>query len=461
MTDLGALAWAGLVIVALIAANGLFVAAEFAIVAAPRAAIRRRAEEGSRAARLVEWVQHSASRQDRFIATAQLGITAASLGLGMYGEHTLAVWIEARLHATRLAELAAVHGVSAALSLAALTYLHIVLGEMVPKSIALLHAQRVALWIGPLMRGVQLAFFPAIVALNAMANGLLRAFGVDRRTLGAEHSPTPEDLAYIVRESQEGGLLREEPAQVLRELLDFADLSAAEVLVPRVKVAGIPLGATGDEMREIVRESQHTRYPVYEETIDEIVGMVHVKDILRLRNATLGPTDVRKVPFVPETMKLDRLVATLRAAHSQMAIVMDEHGGTAGLITIEDLFEEVVGEITEDASERAEIYRDPIGRLHVLGTVRIEEVGEELGVSLQHEDVDTVSGLVLALLDRPAQPGDVVVWQDVRFEVTSVAGHGVEECAVAIAPPEPAPDEEVEPGGGEEPPPGEDPMDRS
>ena len=437
-----------LIIAALIALNGLFVAAEFAIVTASRPAIKQRAEAGGRAARLVERIQRDASRQDRFIATAQLGITAASLGLGMYGERVLAEWVHDALAAAGVLSWLLAHGLASAVALAILTYFHIVLGEMVPKSIALARPQAVALSIGPLMRIVQLTFFPLIVALNTSANALLRLVGIDRREGSAGHPSTPEDLAYIVRESQESGALSEEPAQVLQELLDFGQLTAAEVMVPRVKIAGIALGATPDEMRETLSDASHTRYPVYDETIDRILGLVHVKDILRLltRGATLGPEDVHPLPFVPETMLMDRVVATLRESRSQMAIVMDEHGGTAGLLTIEDLFEEIVGEITEDTMERAEIYRDPVGRLHVAGTVRIEEVGEELGVTLGHEDVDTVSGLVLALLDRPAQVGDAVTWQEVRFEVTAVAGHGVEECIVSLVPPEPAPDDEVEPG---------------
>jgi CBS domain containing-hemolysin-like protein len=448
---------ATLVIATLVAVNALFVAAEFAIVAAPRLAIRRRAEAGSGAARLVEWIQRDANRQDRFIATAQLGITAASLGLGMYGERVLADGIRATLAAVEAPTWLSAHGIASAVSLAILTYLHIVLGEMVPKSIALVHPQRVALTIGPLMRGVQLALFPAIVTLNVLGNVLLRLVGIDRRG-GSEHLSTPEDLAYIVRESHEGGVLREEPAAVLQELLEFGSLTAAEVMVPRVKIAGMPLGATAEEMRDILHASQHTRYPVYEEAIDRVLGMVHVKDLLRLlpRGMPLSANEVRKIPFVPETMLMDRLVATLRDSRSQMAIVMDEHGGTAGLITVEDLFEEVVGEITEDTMERAEIYRDPAGRLHVAGTVRIDDVGEELGFALTHEDVDTVSGLVLALLDRPATVGDTVVWHDVRFEVTAVAGHGVEECVVSLVPPEPAPDDEVEPEPDDETPEPED-----
>lgn len=442
-----------LVALGLVALNGLFVAAEFAIVAAPRTAIRRLADEGSAAARLVAWVQSDPSRQDRFIATAQLGITAASLGLGMYSEHAIAGQVLHLLHragfasaevampgmpGTALPVTGAAHAISTVTAIVLLTVMHIVLGEMLPKSIALVNPQATALWIGPPMRVVQLACFPLVVSVNAAAVGALRILGVERRHRTEEHLSTPEDLAWIVRESRESGKIPRERADVLEELLEFGALAAAEVMVPRVQILGIALGAGPEDIRELLREESHTRYPVYEETIDRVLGMVHVKDLMLLlsRGAALTARDVRRIPFVPETMLLDRLVATLRDARAQMAIVMDEHGGTAGLITIEDLFEEIVGDITEDSAERLEIHRDVDGCLHVAGTTRIAEVGEELGIALGHEEVDTVSGLVLALLGRPAEVGDVVEWEGLRFEVAAVAGHGVEDCVVTPPPPE-------------------------
>jgi CBS domain containing-hemolysin-like protein len=185
-------------------------------------------------------------------------------------------------------------------------------------------------------------------------------------------------------------------------------------------------------MLDILRGSPHTRYPVYEGSLDHITGVVHIKDILRRmpNRRALRPSEVREVPYIPETAEMDTVLAAMRRANSQMAVVMDEHGGTAGVITIEDLFEEVVGEIEEGWVARPDIYRALDGRLIVAGTVRISEVGEELGLVLEHAEVDTVSGLVLSLLDRPPLVGDRVEYDDVGFEVTAVEGHGVSECAV-------------------------------
>ncbi|HYR09907.1 MAG TPA: hemolysin family protein, partial [Longimicrobium sp.] len=279
---------------------------------------------------------------------------------------------------------------------------------------------------------IQTAVLPVVVALNAVGNGLLRLFGVRRGESSGEHVRTTEELQYIVRESQAGGMLRRESADVVQELLEFGDLTAGEVMVPRVRVVGLPVGASFEEVTRIVRESPHTRYPVYEGSLDHIVGVVHIKDILRRmpNRRALRPSEVREVPFIPETSGMDSVLRAMRRVNSQMAVVMDEHGGTAGVITIEDLFEEVVGEIEEGWVQRPGADRDPTGRLRVEGTMRISEVGEELELVLEHPEVDTVSGLVLALLDRPPVVGDTVEWDDVRFEVTATEGHGVTECAV-------------------------------
>jgi CBS domain containing-hemolysin-like protein len=421
-----------LIIAVLILLNALFVAAEFAIVGAPRASIERRAAEGDAAARMVSNILKDPRRQDRYIATAQLGITVASLGLGMYGEHVLAEWIGHWLVGLGPLREAGAHTLASVLAVALLTYFHIVVGEMIPKSIALQQADKAAVWVTPPVLVVQKILYPLVIGLNALGNAVLRLAGINRYVASGEHYRTPEELQFIVRESQAGGMLRQESADVLQELLEFGDLTAGEVMIPRVHVVGIPAGATADEMLDILRSSPHTRYPVYEGSLDHITGVVHIKDILRRmpNRRALRPSEVREVPYIPETAEMDTVLAAMRRVNSQMAVVMDEHGGTAGVITIEDLFEEVVGEIEEGWVARPEIHRALDGRLLVAGTVRISQVGEELGLVLEHDEVDTVSGLVLSLLDRPPLVRDVVEYDDVRFEVTAVEGHGVSECAV-------------------------------
>lgn len=421
-----------LIITVLILLNALFVAAEFAIVGAPRAAIERRAAEGDAVARLVAGILRDPRKQDRYIATAQLGITIASLGLGMYGEHVLAEWIGHYLEGLGPLKAPAAHTIASILAVAILTYFHIVVGEMIPKSLALQSADRAAMVVTPVMLAIQRVVILPVMALNGIGNWLLKLAGINRFVASGEHYRTPEELQFIVRESQAGGMLRSESADVVQELLEFGELTAGEVMIPRVRVVGIPAGATSEEMLRILRTTPHTRYPVYEGSLDQIVGVVHIKDILRRmpNRRALRPSEVREVPFIPETSGMDVVLGAMRRVNSQMAVVMDEHGGTAGVITIEDLFEEVVGEIEEGWVQRPGAERDPNGRLRVAGTMRISEVGEALELVLEHPEVDTVSGLVLALLDRPPLIGDTVEWDDVRFEVTATEGHGVTECAV-------------------------------
>jgi CBS domain containing-hemolysin-like protein len=353
----------------------------------------------------------------------------------MYGEHVLADSIAGWFERLDLTRWIAVHAVASVLSVAFLTYLHIVVGEMVPKSLALQQAARTVLWVTPPMEWTKLAFYPLIVGLNGLGNGLLRIIGISRQTASPEHFHTSEELQYVVRESQEGGLLKKESAQVLKKLFEFGDLSAAEVMVPRVKIIGIPLEANDDQLAEILRTSQHTRYPIYNGDLDHIVGMVHIKDILKvlLKNELALPRRRHQLPLVPETMTLEAVLSAMHQAHTQMVVVMDEFGGTAGLVTIEDVFEEVIGEVDEKAVSHPEIRQDAGGVFWVAGTVRIGELGERLNRVLEHEEVDSVSGLVLALLGRPPVKGDVVYYDGVRVEVTETEGHGVKECKVMPA----------------------------
>lgn len=419
----------------LLAVNALFVAAEFAIVGTPRTAIEELAATGNARAEAVARILRDPRRQDRYIATAQLGITVASLGLGMYGEPKLAGWIADRFAFGGAPAWLASHALAGVIALVALTYLHIVLGEMVPKSVALAKPQRAAMWITPLMLSLQIATYPLVALLNGIGNAILRAAGIQRRFGGSDRLITAEELSHIVRDSQRSGMLGSEAADVVDELIDFGRLNAREVMVPRVKIFGLEVGAGLDELTEILTLAPHARYPVYAHDLDHIVGMVHIRDVARCvrEHAAIRQADIRPIPFLPGSSPLDTVLAAMREANSQMAVVMDEHGGTDGILTTEDLFEEVVGDIPDTASDAPpDLYVAEDG-LHVAGTVRVEELGEELGRRLEHHEVDTVSGLVLALLDRPPEVGDRVRYDGVELEVTSVIGHGVAECRARLA----------------------------
>jgi CBS domain containing-hemolysin-like protein len=423
-----------LIISVLILLNAVFVAAEFAIVGAPKTSIDKKAADGHKLARVVQSVLRDPQKQDRYIATAQLGITVASLGLGMYGEHVLADGIYHYLGESGGPALLASHTFASVLAVAILTYFHIVVGEMVPKSLALQRAETMALWITPPMLWTKNLLYPFVVGLNGLGNLTLRLMGVQRQVSHAEQYYTAEELSLIVQESGELGALRTDSSQVLQELFEFGDLTADQVMVPRVRITGIALGSTPDEIRQVLGSSPHTRYPVFERDLDHIFGMIHIKDVLRLllNNETLAQQHARPLPLMPETAELDDVLAAMRRERTQMVIVLDEHGGTAGIVTLEDLFEEVVGEIAESPTDLPPYYHDADGRLRVPGTMRVDEVGQQFNLDLEHEEVDSVSGLVLTLLGRTPVIGDTVRYERLEFEVTAVKGHGVDECAVRL-----------------------------
>ena len=424
------------VTLALLLANAIFVAAEFAVIGVSKTAVEHRANQGDSLARRILGLLTTPIRQDRFIATAQLGITLASLGLGMYGEHTFASWLEPRLELAPTQRFIAAHTLSSILAIATLTYLHIFMGEMLPKAIALSHAEATARVLYWPMLAVLAVFYPFIWVLNSAGNLCLRLMGI-RRSEGTERGYTPEELQIIVEESAEGGAMRAEAGSILSELLEFGDLTAGQVMVPRVRVAGIPLTATSDQLRGIMAKYHHTRYPIYDVDLDHIVGMLHVKDLLRpiLSGAALTTATVRPIPVVPETATLDAVLRTMKKASAHMAVVIDEHGGTAGVVSLEDLFEEVVGEIDEGQPAAPPLVATDDGSALVAGTLRLDELGRHFDLDLVHEDVDSVSGLILALLGRPPVGGDVVQYDRVRLEVTATSGRGVRQARAILLPP--------------------------
>jgi CBS domain containing-hemolysin-like protein len=425
-----------LVSLALIAVNAVFVAAEFALIAAPKPALHRAATAGDRLSSHVLAVLRSSVRQDRYIATAQLGITLASLGLGMYGEHALSgvfeAWIGERLSA------GAKGGVAAALAIGFLTIGHIVIGEMLPKGLALqnpIGVAKVAHWP---MRVTLVALFPFVVGMNGLANILLRVIGIKREVNVHEQVYTPEELQLIVEESELGGTIKRESGRILRELFEFGELTAAQAMVPRVRLVGIPVGAGPETVRQIVGEHRRTRYVVYDGDLDHIVGMLHAKDLLRhmIDRAPVTAGGVRRVPVVPESASLDDVLETLRESRAHMALVVDEHGGTAGIVHLEDLFEEVVGDIDEGTPEDPSLVATGEGRARVAGTLRLDELGQHFNLEIEHQEVESVSGLVLAELGRPPVLGDVITYGRVRVEVTAISGRGVKEAVVAVLAPE-------------------------
>jgi len=419
-----------LVILVLIFFNAMFVASEFAIVSAPKVAIEGEAQQtGSYRALKVLDIVKTPVQQDRYIATAQVGITIASLGLGMYGEEVIAHWLESALEAASVVQVLSIHGLASALSLLILTYFHIVLGEMVPKSLALQRSQAFLMLLVMPMSFFTKLFWPIIFVLNGASNFLLlNLLGIDRA-----HSSvaafTPEEIEFIVKESETEGILSDEMGTVIKELFDFGERIAEDIMVPRVHMVALPMRPTSKQIRDVLTHELHTRYPVYQGDKDNIVGAVHIKDLGSLVDSEGDCSlPLRPVPFLPSSAPIQTVLDAMKEYSTHIAIVLDEYGGTAGFITIKDVFEEVLGDY--EASNASQIERLDENSLRVVGTVRLDEIAEHLMVDLEHEEVTTVSGLVLDRLNRPPRVGDQIEYESVSISVVRIQGRGVHTCIV-------------------------------
>ncbi len=419
-----------IVIFILVLINGFFVAAEFAIIGVRATQIEHLSEEGNLLARNVFSILNSRKKQDQYIATAQMGITVASLGLAMYGEPAIGHFIEpylARLLGVE-PEAAVVLTVSYLVALGLLTYLHIVVGEMVPKSLALMDSLRVVLFINRPMMIVQTILRWPVHLLNGIGNLLLRLFKIPPAQ-GHARVLSPEELELIVSESTEGGLLKEEEEELIRNIFDFGDRVVAQVMTPRTRVQAIPADISREALLKLVTESGHSRFPVYKNDRDHIVGILHIKDLMRQTLRATGAFDMRLIlrsaPAVPEDQPVEALLAAFKRQKLHMAIVLDEFGGMAGIVTLEDLVEEIVGEVRDEFDQEAEPFVEvEPGVIEVSGEYLVDDLVEDvyLGDETSLPDVDTVGGLVITKLGRPPRVGDEVVYNNhVRFIVLSVA----------------------------------------
>lgn len=424
----------------LVLANAFFVAAEFALVGARRTRIEALAREGKVGARPAL----AAIRQlDRAISATQLGITMASLGLGWVGESTLAaalIDIFAPLPSPWNA--LASHAIAGTLAFAAITILHIVLGELAPKSLALLFPETVSLWTAPPLLVFTRVFSPFIAVLNGSANLLLRAIGL-RPPREAERVHRPEEIELLLVQSVQHGVLEREPVEMIRGVFDLSETTAAEVMTPRTEIVAIDQRASLAEAADAMLRSGHSRLPVYNGTIDHIVGVVLARDVWRAERegrSTPLTSLIHPVMFVPETKPVEDLLREMQRQRIHMAIVLDEYGGTAGLVTLEDLLEEIVGEIQDEHEEEEPEIAETEGEVVLSGGVPIAEINERYGLQLPDDEYTTVAGLVMGLLGRIGREGEEVEWDGVRFRILRMSGRRIERLALRL----PAADERDE-----------------
>jgi magnesium and cobalt exporter, CNNM family len=424
-----------LAVAALVLLNGFFVAAEYSLVTVRRTRIAELEAAGNRRARAVVRIT---SDPPRFIAAMQLGVTLTSLGIGALGEPVLSELLEEWLAVV----------ISVLIAFFVITFMHVVIGELVPKGIALNYAERVSLGVSTPVRAFFWVAHPLIWFLQRSSELFQRAIGVD--PYASEHQAHSEaELKMLLSMSTEQGQIAEGEQEMLYKVFDFADKEASDVMVPRPDVVAISIDMPPEEALGAVLGSPFTRYPVFRETPDEIVGILHVRDLVSaLNDRGIAQVEleqlIRPAHFVPETKDLAALLSEFRRTNQHMAVVVDEYGAMEGIVTLEDLLEEIVGEIEDEFDLPDEsVERVDETTIRIDGTFPIDDFNEQFDAELAHEDYHTVAGYVFDLLGRAALPGDEVRNDGMCFRVLETDGPRIQRLEVefGLEPSEPQGDE--------------------
>ena len=410
-------------VLALVLANAFFVAAEFALVGSRRTRLDEMHRSGSAGAGLAK---RAIDHLDRYISATQLGITLASLALGAVGEPFLARLIEAGFAGLPSPyDSIATHSVAVAIAFGFITLLHIVLGELVPKALALLFPERVSEWVAaPLMGFTWVMAFP-IALLNGTANFLLRAFRI-RAPTSHERVHSPEEIRMLVEQSQEGGSLGQEDARLLEGVFEFSEKNAIDVMTPRTQMVAVDADDSVEAAADTIARAGRSRYPVYRESLDDVVGVVHAKDVLTaLRNhpGTTVRSIMRPPLFVPGTREVEDVLADMKRLKVHLAVVLDEYGGTAGLVTMEDLLEEIVGPIYDEHDRPAAPV--PADARLLDGGMPIATFNTEYDAALDDTEYTTLGGFLFGRLGRLPRPGDRVEVNSFAFEIAAMEGRRV------------------------------------
>ncbi len=427
------------VIAFLLFVNGFFVAAEFALVKVRKTRLEQLCNEGnSNAKRALKLVNQT----NKMLAAAQLGVTIASIALGWVAESTMVQLIEPLIKLIPVVNpTVTAHVIAVPISFILVTYFHVLLGEQLPKCFALRHTDSLALAVATPMDMFISLMKPFVWLLMVSGDKILCAFHVSAEDASLVHST--EELDMLVDASYNEGVLNETETEMLHNMFKFSDLMAKQAMTPRTDMICIPNDITYDELIKFALENQYTRYPVYEEeNIDKILGFIHVKDLFSL---AMNKEDfsmeklIRPLMLVPETMTLDNLTIEFKKTHGQMAIVIDEFGGTSGLITLEDVLEEIIGEVQDEFDEEEELNIEKVGEDTYIanGMMRIDEFVEYFDLDesqFEEDDVETIAGLVVKLLGRIAEIGDSVSFNGLTFKVIEVDGARITKLEVVKEP---------------------------
>jgi len=429
-------AWLLLLAFFFVLANGFFVAAEFAIVKVRSTQITELADQGSVRAKMAKkLIRHL----DAYLSATQLGITLASLALGWIGEPAFHHLIQPLFVRFSIGD-AAARTISASVAFAIISILHIVLGELAPKSIAIQKPVGTTLWTSHLLHGFYIITFPAIWLLNGVSRWILRMFGLQPASEHAEIAHSPEELRLILRSSEKAGILSEENREIIEGVFQFSRRTARQIMVPRTDVVILSTKKSIEENLETIRTTRHTRYPLCEGSLDDTIGLIHVKDLLlaQLRGPGRSLQELkREVLFVPENSTVDSLLSQFIESKTHMAIVLDEYGGASGIVSLENITEELFGQIQDEFDrERPEIEPLGNGRYRVRGDYLIEDLADRLKIDVGEPEEETVGGYVAARLGREVVPGDKVELGELAISVLEAERFRVRwVLAVTKAPP--------------------------
>jgi CBS domain containing-hemolysin-like protein len=433
--------WYLLLALLFIIANGFFVAAEFAIIKVRPTQLAEMAAEGSSRARMARRI---IKKLDSYLSATQLGVTLASLALGWVGEPAFEHLIEPRLAFLGVYSIAVAHTIAASIAFIAISSLHIIFGELGPKYLAIDKTLGTALWSAHLLRAFYVMAYPIIWMLNRSTNRILRVIGIQPAT-DNEMVHSQEELRLILAHSEKAGILSEENREIIEGVFQFSKRTARQIMVPRTDVSVLSTRKSIEENLEIIRTTRHTRYPLCDGTLDHTIGLIHVKDLFLAQLRGPGRTMMelrRDVLFVPENSTVDALLAQFIEHKTHMAIVLDEYGGASGIVSLENITEELFGQIQDEFDrERPEIEPLGNGRYRVRGDYLIEDLADRLKVDVGEPAEETIGGYVAARLGREVVPGDVTELGELSIEVLDAERFRVRWVIVQTTMP---PTEEVE-----------------
>ena len=414
-----------LAVFVLVLMNGFFVAAEFSLVSVRHTRIAELVAQGQVSAIAV---QDALKNPDRVIAATQLGITLASLGLGWIGEPAVAHLLQPLVDLfPNVVQSGISHSISAGLAFAMITFLHVVVGELAPKSIALQNPEKTSLVVARPTLWSERILKPIIWLLNGTGNALLRLIGV-KPASGHELVHSVEELKMLVTASSEGGVVEPQEREMLHAVFDFGELLVGQVMIPRTEIIAVEADIPLEQIITLITESTYTKFPVYDDDLDTILGIVHVKDILRLMQEpgwerSTARSLVREPIYVPETIPVSALLQHFQDRRQHIAIVLDEYGGTAGLVTLEDLLEEIFGEVSDPFDHVSpEFQTQPDGSIWIDGMTLIEDVNAHLGLDLEDPNYYTIAGYMLGKLGRIPKVKESIEGDNVRLQVEALDG---------------------------------------